>query len=313
MFLRFFFFVLLTVVSVHSVEELAIEKSPEFVYELVLLSDKAYDPLAELQMNRSLSLFYERGKENQEAAFCGFVTKLGNAAVVAFHGTRDGLFLKHDALIDADVVMGGDGGYKNEVAPFENFAVHKGFAREVESCYDAICRIIDNKNFGNFDELIFTGHSMGAAMAQLAALLYCKKHCIACHRDENKVKVFAFSSPAIFNKEAREFYHRILNWKNSIHIYVNTDVVASPHKFYLAGVQANLSFFNRPGAVFPLFGFLGSLCSKTKEVFGSALETAKSVHTIKSFTFEDIKEIMLRIQANYMVNPDMGCENLGRL
>jgi hypothetical protein len=113
----------------------AFQLEPAFVYEVAKCAEGSYKPLEELRQDESLSLFFEDDLDTEEA-FCGFAKKVGDSLVVAFHGVRTDRedFGKHDAMI-AGMILGGDGGYRDTIAPFSGgFYTHHGFSKEVMSC-----------------------------------------------------------------------------------------------------------------------------------------------------------------------------------
>jgi hypothetical protein len=200
------------------------------------------------------------------------------------------------------MVGGDDGGYKDVVAPLvADFDTHHEFSKEVMSYYADIMNII---NENEFEQLIFTGNGMGAAIAQLFALRYCIEES---SRDlQNKVKVFAFNSPGVFNREATRVYRRAFGDYNSIHMYENLDPITLGPE-YCVGIQAYLYLFNRKGVVRTIWEIICSLCRLA--FIGVGIDTGCAM----DFSTSDIEEVLQRIQRNYLIGPYMGWDFLGSI
>ena len=263
-----------------------------------------------------MQLFFEHNKSTEDF-LCGFVSKIKNLLVVAFHGTRFTEYPVHDWIVNGKI-FGDDGGYKNSIAPHSiNFGVHPGFSTVVMSCYENVCKILRRHSFVR---LVFTGHSMGAAIAQLFALKYCVEAKISA--PQAIVNVFAFSSPMVFSEYAAKMYNEVIGDLSSVHIYVNTDVVTYVPFMCNVGIQAPISVQNREE------GIAGSIVSFVAWLFpqqsNSELKFAKKTvgtiaglyaiykfHTL-NFTSEEIYEIIERIRKNYLEDQYMGPGLLGR-
>jgi hypothetical protein len=101
--------------------------------------------------------------------------------------------------------------------------VHAGF----ESRYRRMKRQIDkiiNSSMGSLDKIIFTGHSLGGAIAMLAALDFAKRN------SNLKPDVITFGSPKVGDKAFGEFFNFYI--KSYARIVVDHDpVVALPPRF----------------------------------------------------------------------------------
>jgi hypothetical protein len=302
----------LCVSACSAADKYAFQLEPAFVYEVAKCAEDSYKPLEELRQDESLSLFFEDDL-NTEEAFCGFVKKIGDSLVVAFHGARTWQEeLKRRDIGISCVVSGGDGGYKDVIAPYSTkFDTHHGFSKEVMSCYANAINIIEDNEF---DQLVFTGHGGGAAIAQLFALRYCVEKGSTDLR--NKVKVFAFSSPGVFSMEATKKYHKAFGDYNSIHIYENLDPVTWGPR-YCVGIQACLGISSSKGVVEKIFdaaeslGQFFTMHSGALDVASKAVAVGTALHAT-GFSRSDIEEVLRRIQKNYLVSPFMGWESLGR-
>ncbi len=134
-----------------------------------------------------------------------FVAGKGGHLVVCFRGTSS---LK-DVLVDMNFLKAEAFGGRGKV--------HRGFQKALESVWSRVQAAIDK--LGAKKKLFICGHSLGAALAQLAA-----------HRlslgGYNVAHVYVFGSPRVANREFMELYNKLLGPKTFLHIN-NKDIVTS--------------------------------------------------------------------------------------
>jgi hypothetical protein len=85
-----FFVVVVSIVcsvACSAVEKYAFQLEPDFVCNVAKCAEDSYKPLRELQQDQSLKLFFENSLDTEEA-LGGFVKKVDDSLVVAFHGVR---------------------------------------------------------------------------------------------------------------------------------------------------------------------------------------------------------------------------------
>ena len=202
------------------------------VVEIKKFASLAYGKVDDIEGARVFSLNNSNTK--------GFVKKweINNILIVAFRGTKN----MEDVFVDIKA-EGDDSRYVNYIKKkaeeskridfygreFNGMRVHAGFSDEIRNLCDvdndgSLYRILNGDEFNNFNEIVFTGHSMGAALAQLYALRYCADKDFD-EEECKKVKVFAFSSPKIFNEIAAGLYYAAIGELNSIHFFNSSDIV----------------------------------------------------------------------------------------
>jgi hypothetical protein len=283
----------------------AIFESSTFVSDMKEACAKAYKKSDKIEIQDSSKLFY--GEQKSEDAFVGFVELINDTTeVVAFHGTRMD-HLTHDVSIDASF-SGDTSQYnglfnKNELfidrTLIDYCDFHAGFARIVAQFYENMEKEIDS-NLHNVNKLVFTGHSMGAAYAQLAAMLYASNHMGA----KNKIEVFAFSSPAVFSEAAVDLYHRLIDPLNSVHIYSNFDPVTTPWRKRVKPcwqkLQSHPSTWQR---LLYLRSCWQATCLYQVGVQANVdlIEKGINSHSLDGFEVNVVDRIMQRMRDNYNV------------
>ena len=291
----------------------AFQLSESFVHLIAECAARSYESQEKLKRDESLRLFF-KNLEKTEKSFCGFAKKINGSLVIAFNGTRAIL----DDIAAGLKIWGNDDGYKDSVAPSsKKFATHSGLSKCVMSCYDSVCSIIDENEF---DQLIFTGHGAGAAIAQLFALKYCTNKRIVA--PQTKVNVFAFGSPAVFNESAAKMYNDVIGDLSSIHISRKYDLVPYIFPFCHVGINASIYSLKKIDAIFASListaCFTMSFFVKERKFYNMcgllfAVLAFSDFHD-KNFYFstDNIKEVMERIQDNYSHDPFMDRNLLGR-
>ncbi|MCB9284603.1 MAG: lipase family protein [Lewinellaceae bacterium] len=134
-----------------------------------------------------------------------FITGNDNYLIVCFRGTSSGA----DALVDAKFLkidaFGGRG------------RVHRGFQGALDSVWSQLKAAVDS--LGPNKKLFICGHSLGAALAELAA-----------HRfalgGYPVAGVYVYGSPRVGNRDFMDAYNELLEDKTFLHIN-NKDIVAT--------------------------------------------------------------------------------------
>lgn len=155
--------------------------------------------------------FYKKGAIPGKNLPAGYVFHRGNEILVSYRGTEN--YNVSEIVNDISIRPASMG-----LANGENIHLHAGFKNEYdqskESMKEALAQIMGDETL----PITFTGHSMGAAVAQIAALE--KKS-----EDLNaRIKVITFGGPRVFTNNTADLYDiylkdetlRIKNSKDSI-------------------------------------------------------------------------------------------------
>jgi len=142
--------------------------------------------------------------EDKEIDTQSFLTTREDYIVVCFRGTASG----RDWITDANLIrtrsFDGKGG------------VHRGFKKALDAVWHRIEKALHE--FDRDKKIFFVGHSLGAALAQLAAY----RQAIA---DLDRIAgVYVYGSPRIGNSRYKAAYDSLLSDKTFLHIN-NTDLV----------------------------------------------------------------------------------------
>ena len=113
-------------------------------------------------------------------------------------------------------------------AVFVNGNIHQGFNEIVNAIFDdmlAVSHLMTDEDIGN-KEIIFTGHSLGGALATLAGSKFLT---YATSLKANQVKIITFSAPRVGDKEFVECVSAIIpqNPPNILNLVCNRDII--PH------------------------------------------------------------------------------------
>ena len=143
-------------------------------------------------------------------------------------------------------------------------------------------------SYDGVEEICFTGHSKGGAVAILTALRYAfdtQYGKLKKFRIHNAIKVYTFAAPCVLNDEGVSLFHRIIDPYNAICIYKNLDAVP-----YLPFAFSVLPERWKKGADFYHIGVQANISKSGKEVLDSALEMTgiKSLFNKKSMTNLDV-------------------------
>lgn len=134
--------------------------------------------------------FYSSNEINAQA----YIWKEKNTLHVVFRGTQEG----RDMLVDLNV-------FRSYLYPDSKLLVHSGFLKQFRSLEKYITQEITD-NFESIDNLHFTGHSLGAGLATLAAAYYGDLYKniinIICH---------TIGSPRVGNVPFTEFFKKNVN------------------------------------------------------------------------------------------------------
>lgn len=142
--------------------------------------------------------------EDEKTDTQSFVVSKDNHIVVCFRGTGSGT----DWITDAKL-------FKTNSSDNQG-RVHSGFKSSLDAVWSRIERKINT--FGDDKKIFFTGHSLGAALAQLAAYRQAST-------DARRIGgVYVFGSPRVGNQDYKAAYDKRLLSKTFLHIN-NKDLV----------------------------------------------------------------------------------------
>jgi pimeloyl-ACP methyl ester carboxylesterase len=133
-----------------------------------------------------------------------FVAGNDDYLIVAFRGTSSG----RDGLVDLNF-------FKTEAFGGRG-RVHRGFNGAVDGVWEALLESVSRLSGGK-KKIFFCGHSLGAALAQLAAHRFALKEFPVAH-------TYVFGSPRVGNRDFQAAYNELLQAKSFLHIN-NTDAV----------------------------------------------------------------------------------------
>jgi predicted lipase len=123
--------------------------------------------------------FYDNKRTNGQV----YTWKEDRVLHVVFRGTQE----RYDILVDLNII-------RSRLFPSSNILVHSGFLEQFKSLEENITSEITN-NLNKIDTIHFAGHSLGGALATLAAAYYGKMY-------KNKLTVLCHTigSPRVGNK-----------------------------------------------------------------------------------------------------------------
>jgi len=205
--------------------------------------------------------------EDEKTDTQAFVTGNGGHLIVCFRGTSSGT----DALADARFLktdaFGGRG------------RVHRGFQGALDSVWPQLQAAVDS--LGPSKKLFFCGHSLGAALAQLAA----HRFALGAYPVAG---VYVYGSPRVGNRDFMDAYNELLEEKTFLHIN-NKDVVAR--------IPPRILGFNHLGGSPRLFdeGHAISLIPKSRGIFEEK-ETEMDFEGLDEATQKAIMEEMKEAQ-----------------
>lgn len=136
--------------------------------------------------------FYKEGHPNQPA---GYVIKTDSKILVSYHGTKN--FLGMEGLHDMQTSRTGMKFGEN------TGLVHTGFKKEYELSKASLSLALDN--IGADKPVVFSGHSLGGSVANIAALDFITNH----PRELDIQAVVTFGSPRVFALKTAKLYNRL--------------------------------------------------------------------------------------------------------
>ncbi|MCB0586356.1 MAG: lipase family protein [Phaeodactylibacter sp.] len=142
--------------------------------------------------------------EDEKTDTQAFVTARDGHLVACFRGTSSG----KDALVDTR--------FRKTAAYGGRGRVHRGFHNALDSVWDQMQEAA--RELGADKKLFLCGHSLGAALAQLAAHRFALE-------GYTVAGVYVFGSPRVGNPEYRDAYNELLEARTFLHIN-NKDIVA---------------------------------------------------------------------------------------
>ena len=89
----------------------------------------------------------------------------------------------------------------------------------------------ENKFIQKNTQIVFTGHSLGGALATLGALKYSLDNEI--HKASNLVKVVSFCAPNLGNHDFCNFFYKNFNEANIIRVYTESDLISYLPPFFV--------------------------------------------------------------------------------
>jgi len=143
----------------------------------------------------SIQPFYKTNTKHP----AGYVIETNNEVLVCYHGTQFGkLFGSGFKEIKHDIQFHKSGMHFGE----QKVAVHAGFKKEFESSKESLYEALAQTS-AKEKGVHLTGHSLGAAVAQLAALDLSTNT----EQDIKVNKITTFGGPKIFTKDAADLYN----------------------------------------------------------------------------------------------------------
>jgi hypothetical protein len=85
--------------------------------------------------------------------------------------------------------------YATDFSPKRDLNVHEGMQNSYTELQQKLRKFLNEKTFNQFQKVVFTGHSLGGALAMLAAAEYA-----GVVRYASKISVLAYGSPRVGNK-----------------------------------------------------------------------------------------------------------------
>ncbi|WP_375603858.1 lipase family protein [Wolbachia endosymbiont of Anurida maritima] len=132
----------------------------------------------------------------------GFVSTKGEEITIAYRGTKD----LYDVMIDMNAMLS-----TSEFSP-EGGRMHSGFYNSFKDSWNSLYKILNTHAKEQKSEIKdlkinLTGHSMGGAIAKIAALYLNKTE------SAEDVHVATFGDPRVFDLDASKFYNEALQEK----------------------------------------------------------------------------------------------------
>jgi predicted lipase len=146
--------------------------------------------------------FYDNKETNAQV----YIWKQDKTLHIVFRGTQE----KYDVLVDLNIL-------RSYLFPASDILVHSGFLKQFKSLEEHITAEITD-DFDNIDTIHFSGHSLGGALATLAAAYYGEMH-------KNKIEILCHTigSPRVGNKAFTKLFAD--NVKDEVRITNDKDPV----------------------------------------------------------------------------------------
>lgn len=229
--------------------------------------------------------FYKKGVKSP----AGYVIPTNAQVLVCYHGTQFG------KISGAKEVLHGFQMSKSKMK-FGNkeVSVHKGFKKEFDASKDSLDLALGEVNVMG-KKVQFTGHSLGGAVAQIAALDMVTNST----RGATVEKVTTFGGPRVFSKKAAELYNDNGLGDKTLRVKQNKDPVprmVPRGVFSHVGKKISLKSSKKgthSGAVYRNIA--------TKDLKSHNIENARASSTPKSFTELYIKPVMHMTKAAFVI------------
>ena len=186
--------------------------------------------------------------------------------VISFRGTinaRDALTALNVKLCGVEIDSSG-----NWIPGREQMKIHTGFLKQYLAVRQHLLEVLANEHLCENDEIYITGHSLGGALASLAAIDIFN----LCKSTGSKVNVITFGAPRVGDNQFVSQFKNVVIPESSFRIYKDRDpipqILMSPHYFHVGNgiclddmgnlrqIQNDLECVLRP---FVMLGTLDSL------------------------------------------------------
>ncbi len=204
-------------------------KKAEWFATLSALVYKNEETHKQFFLSEGIGTFKSLDKDGTQAIMYCNAGEIG----VVFRGTEPTEF--KDILADLDI--------RKKKAKKDDGFVHSGFQESLDDLWDDIVSFIDTHEY---HRLYFAGHSLGAALATLAAARL------------NKCTVYTFGSPRVGGRKFIKQNKNILHWR----FVNNNDIVTSIPTIIRWKHHGNRVYINRKGQITSAIGlkvFLDSI------------------------------------------------------
>lgn len=174
----------------------------------------------------SSTAFYKEGESKEKGNLpAGMVVKCKDKIIVSYRGTENYNIqeLTTDVHFSQSQMKFGD----------EKAYIHAGFKSEYERSKKNRDAILDELNKDRKIPIIYTGHSMGAALAQIAALDG------TLNNNEKNIKSIVLAGPRVFSNNGAKLYNKHLG-ENTLRIVKENDPIP---KILPKGIYSHAGFY----------------------------------------------------------------------
>ncbi len=180
------------------------------------LEKRSYKVPAKLKEEGYKIIQFYNMRDNEPYRHAGYVFIKDKEITIVYRGSRN-LF---DYMKDAEMILTSSDG----LLP-EGGKIHSGFYSLFKDSWDSVYEILkghanDQKLEIKDFKINLTGHSMGGAIANIAAL------CLSVREGAEDLHVATFASPRVFDSSAAEVYEECLG-KNTIRVVNQSDFIPS--------------------------------------------------------------------------------------